>query len=64
MNEQEAEEQGTFLKGAFGALEDLACDIEAQRLSAYVIEKRLTNLVIDTRKISKQIEDYFGRGGK
>ncbi len=60
MNEQEAEEQGTFLKGALGALENLANDIEKQRLEAHVLENKLVGLREETKKIRNQINAYFG----
>ena len=64
MNEQEAEEQGTFLKGALGALENLAHDIEKQRLEVHVLENKLAELRSETYKIRGQINDYFGKEGK
>ena len=60
MNEQEAEEQGTFLKGALGALANLASDIEKQRLQAYLLENHLVCLKAEAYKIREEIEKYFG----
>jgi len=59
-SEQEAEEQGTFLKGALGALQNLASDIEKQRLEAHVLENKLVGLRAEAYKIRAQIRDYFG----
>ena len=64
MNEQEAEEQGTFLKGALGALENLAHDIEKQRLEAHLLENKLVGLKAEAYKIRGEIEKYFGLEGK
>ena len=63
MNEQEAEEQGTFLKGALDALRNLANDLEKQRLEAWVQHTKLVLLRNETRKISDQISEYFGLEG-
>jgi len=63
MCEEEAEEQGTFLKGALGALANLASDIEKQRLEAHVLENKLVGLRAEAYKIRAQIRDYFGMEG-
>jgi len=60
MSEQEMEEQGTFLKGALGALRNLANDIEKQRLEAHLLETKLVGLRSEVYKIADQIEKYFG----
>ena len=60
MNEKEAEEQGTFLKGAIGALETLASDIEDVRLDAHVLEMNLVARRREAHKIRDQIKAYFG----
>ena len=62
--EEEAEEQGTFLKAALGALANLAGEIEKQRLEAHVLENKLVLLRGEAYKIREQIRDYFGMGGK
>jgi len=64
MNEDKAMEQGTFLKGALGALEDLASDIEKQRVEAHVLENKLVLLRAEAYKIRAQIRAYFGMEGK
>ena len=62
-SEQEAEEQGTFLKGALGALQNLASDIEKQRLEAHVLENKLVGLRAEAYKIADEIVKYFGTEG-
>lgn len=63
MNEQEAEEQGTFLKGALGALANLASEIEKRRSEACLLNLKLSSLVSETYKIREEIEKYFGLEG-
>ncbi len=64
MNEQEAEEQSTFLKGALGALRNLADDIEKQRLEVFVVANKLKTLRQEAYKIHNEIGQYFGMEGK
>ena len=59
-SEEEAEEQGTFLKGALGALQNLGSDIEKQRLEAHVLETKLIGLRAEVYKIADEIVKYFG----
>ena len=59
-SEQDMEEEGTFLKGALGALQNLGSDIEKQRLEAYMIGNKLIGLREETKKIRNQINAYFG----
>jgi len=63
-SEEDAEEQGTFLKGALGALQNLANDIEKQRLEAHLLENKLVGLRAEAYKIRAQIRDYFGLEGE
>ena len=60
LSEQEVEEQGTFLKGAIGALRSLSSDIEKQRLEAHLLENKLLGLERELNTISDKIQDYFG----
>ena len=63
-SEEEAEEQGTFLKGALGALQNLGSDIEKQRLEAHVLENKLVGLRAEVYKIADEIVKYFGLEGE
>lgn len=63
-SEQDAEEEGTFLKGALGALANLASDIEKQRLEAHVLETKLAGLRAEVCKIVDEIVKYFGLEGE
>jgi len=63
-SEQDAEEEGTFLKGALGALANLASDIEKQRLEAHLLENKLVGLRAEAYKIRGEIERYFGLEGE
>ena len=62
-SEQDMEEEGTFLKGALGALANLANDIEKQRLEAHVLETKLAGLRSEVYKIADEIVNYFGLEG-
>ena len=63
MNEQEAEEQGTFLKGLLGALDGLASDVEKQRLEAHLLENKLVLLRGEAYRISGEVAKYFNLEG-
>jgi len=64
LSESEMEAQGTFLKGALGALHNLSSDIEKQRLEVHVLENKLIGLGLEVDKISNEIEKYFGLEGE
>ena len=63
MNEQEAEEECAFIKGALGALETLASDIEDIRLDAHVLEMNIVARRREAYKIRDEIKKYFGMEG-
>jgi len=63
-SEQDMEEEGTFLKGALGALQNLASDIEKQRLEAHVLETKLIGLRAEAYKIADEIVKYYGLEGE